>query len=698
MKNNIKRNKLIYIIVFILLNILNTYLITANRVFKGINPYPVNFFMIVNSFIGDLGFIILFLAFAILVFKTDYGRSKYLMIVSIVLSLVFFSTSIYIQYYETFFSFYNLQTFGMPGGGDALGFLLKALPGLIIKAKLVFLLPALVIIILFILFFRRNRKNSDFVRASIVKGTNRIYISVLLFAIGILMMGNSLNSYFFDKTDTWYEDNATTIHGIQAAGFFNYYFYDAYSYFFSEDVFPEEKLNSVLNKLNEEYKTEQQKSPIDDIIYANNSNYNGLFAGKNLILIQVESLNNFVIGLTININGEQVEVTPNLNRILSQSVYFDNYYHAVGIGNTSDAEFTNLIGLTPIAQQFTVFRYNEVQYETLPNLFREKGYFSFSVHGNNGFFYERAKTHPKIYGFDLHYSEEQLNVTEEDLLHTWLNDVEMLKQTVDLMKLHSDQGPIFTFPITISNHTPYNKPIESKDESWFKYKENLFPNGFEVVDNFIQNNEYIGYLEHVSFTDYALGEMFKYLEEQALAEDTIIMLYGDHGCGLDIYNMFYEKPELFSNEINKILLPIADPIEQSLAERGLKQNIPFIIFDPSGNIIYEGGVLEPQTISLVRGTNSTARTISNLFDLNPEYYFGVDALSNAKTFAYNPRNFDIFIDGAIISEQSGDYYVFDDDYLEIYTEKKIQDIIKAFQEYKDFNDKLLKYKVFPLLD
>ncbi|MCK9536164.1 MAG: LTA synthase family protein [Bacilli bacterium] len=690
----LNKYKIIYIAAFIALHILNSFLMTTSLVFPDINPYPRTFFMMINSFFGDFGFIMLFLGLAVLIFKTDYKRGKFIMIVSIVLSILYLGMSVYIYYYKTFFSFYNLETFGTPAGGKAFMFLIRALPGLIIKAKFIFLLPAAIVITLYIFFFYRNRKKEEFFQSSFITGLNRLYIGILMFAIGFLTMGNSLSAYFFDINDTWYEDNATPIYGIQTTGLFNYYIYDAYSYFFTDEVYPEEKKKEIEVEL-EKYKNIERTSPIDGITYGNSA-FAGIFKDKNLVMVQVESLNNFVVGLTIEIDGQPVEVTPNLNRILSNSVYLNNYYHSVGIGNTSDAEFTNLTGLNPIGPNFTILRYNNVQYQTLPKLFRDKGYSSISVHANTGAFYERANIHPNLYGFDVHYSEEKLEMNSDNLIHTWLNDTDMLRQTVDLMKKHSQNGPVFVFPITISNHTPYNKPLESKN-GWFKEKENLFPDDFKLVNSIIRNPQHIGYLEHVSYTDYALGVLFDCLEEKGLADDTIVILYGDHGCGFDVYDMFYENPDIFANPINYINNHAEDPISKRLMERKLLQNIPFIIFDPSGKTIKENGILETQIISLVRGTNCTARTVANLFDLNPKYYFGVDALSDAVTFVYNPRNHDIYVDGMVISGQSEDYYIYDDNYLFYYTEDKIKDIINAFHEYKDFNDKLLKYQIFPPL-
>lgn len=692
-RRKMNKKKIIFVAAFIALHIISGYLITSDLIFPDINPYPRTFFMIINSFFGDFGFIMMFLGLAILIFRTDYKRAKFLMITTIVFCITYVGLSVYVFYYKTFFSFYNLQTFGTGTGGEAMLFLLKALPGLLVKAKYIFLIPAAIMITLYILFFFRNRKVEEVRHASVITGLNRVYIGILTLAIGLLMMGNSLSAYIVDVDETWYEENATPIYGIQSTGLFNYYIYDAYSFLFTDEVYPEEKKREIIERL-KEFENRDRISPIDGKLYGD-SPYGGIFAGKNLVLIQMESVNNFVIGLSIDINGEQVEVTPNLNRILANSVYFNQYYHSVGIGNTSDAEFTALIGINPVGKNLTVSSYFNEGYETLPKLFREKGYSSFSMHANSGAFYERGRTHPGMYGFDIHYSTEILDIQPDQLLHTFLNDADMFRQVVDHMADRVADGPVFAYPITISNHTPYNKPFES-DENWFPEKENLFPKDFKLVSSLISNTQYTGYLEHVAYTDYAIGVLFECLEEKGLTDDTIVILYGDHGCGIDIFEMFSENPELFHNEINDVAIDTDSQLERRLLQRRFLQNIPFIIYDPSGEIIKEDGILPPQIISKVRGTNCTARTIANLFGLDAKYHFGVDALSDAVTFAYSPRNHDIYVDGMIISGQSEDFCIFDDAYADIYDEAKRKEIIEIFHDYKDFNDKLLKYKIFPL--
>ncbi|HOD61155.1 MAG TPA: LTA synthase family protein, partial [Bacilli bacterium] len=367
-----------------------------------------------------------------------------------------------------------------------------------------------------------------------------------------------------------------------------------------------------------------------------------------------------------------------------KSIYCNQFYTTVGIGNTSDAEFTAMTGINPNGNRYTVYEYYDQAYETLPKLFREKGYFSFATHANAGFFYSREENFINTYGFDLflekNYFEESILDYQDKLVHDWVGDVSFLEQTVKEMKLQKeDTGKaIFSYSITVSNHLPY---YLNKEQGFYGQKELLFPHGVEGI-----SENYINYLEHASYNDYAIGKAIEALENEGLADDTVVIIYGDHGCGIDIYEMFYQTPELFINEINPIIEYVEDKNSRDLLEQRFLLNVPFFIYDVS-----ESGKLPPKIISLVRGHESIKRTIANLFGLEAEYYFGVDVLSDAKTSCYNPRNLTILADGIVVSGSSGKR-VFTDYYT--YKDTEIDRIISGTLEYKNINDKILKYKIF----
>jgi phosphoglycerol transferase MdoB-like AlkP superfamily enzyme len=94
---------------------------------------------------------------------------------------------------------------------------------------------------------------------------------------------------------------------------------------------------------------EEDKEQINAFYAWNDENlpdneYAGIIKDKNVILIQMESIEAFVLGQSIN--GQ--EITPNLNRILEKSISFTNIYEQTKSGNSSDCDFMMMTSLLPI--------------------------------------------------------------------------------------------------------------------------------------------------------------------------------------------------------------------------------------------------------------------------------------------------------------------------------------------------------------
>ena len=110
-----------------------------------------------------------------------------------------------------------------------------------------------------------------------------------------------------------------------------------------------------------------------------------MFEGKNLLMIHAESIQQFVFDLSFN----DLEVTPNLNRLAKEGLNFSNFYSQVGVGTSSDTEFTLNTSLMPSTSGTVFVSYWNREYITIPKLLKEKGYYSFSMHGNKGDMWNR---------------------------------------------------------------------------------------------------------------------------------------------------------------------------------------------------------------------------------------------------------------------------------------------------------------------
>ncbi len=239
----------------------------------------------------------------------------------------------------------------------------------------------------------------------------------------------------------------------------------------------------------------------------------GVAEGKNLIVLQLESMQDFVIGMEYN--GQ--EITPNLNKIIeSNSIYCSEIYQQIGSGNTSDAEFAVNNSLYGTLASYTYKLYDQNYYRGLPVLLKEKGYSTAVLHGfENQNFWNRSKAYEAL-GFDTYYGG--LNDNGRDgyfSLMEWmgwgLTDSCFYPQAVKYMA--ELEAPFYSFVISLSNHHPF--------EMLPKYQtiELLPEDEGTIVGN---------YLNSVAYTDYSIGVFIEELKAEGLYDNSIFVIYGDH--------------------------------------------------------------------------------------------------------------------------------------------------------------------------
>lgn len=338
-------------------------------------------------------------------------------------------------------------------------------------------------------------------------------------------------------------------------------------------------------EINEEALLEEIK---ENVPVSSGEKYKGVAKGKNLILIQVESLNDFV--LKRDYNGK--EITPFLNSLLKKdTLYFNHFYSTTGVGNTADAEFSTLNSLYGNTQRECYRKYVDNTFHGLPWLLRQEGYQALAFHGYIKTFWNREEAY-KNQGFERFYSEEDFNITQT--AGFGLTDKEMFAQSVDILK--KVKQPFFSFMITLTNHIPYELDDSLASLS---LKE-------EDEDTLMGN-----YLRTVRYTDEALEELFALLKENDMYEDTMIVIYGDHqGLNLETPSVKLSMSRFLGKEYD---------YDEML-------NVPLIIHVP--------GLGESRTVSTVGGEVDTMPTIANLMDvkLTQPYVFGHDLLNAGEGF------------------------------------------------------------------
>lgn len=236
--------------------------------------------------------------------------------------------------------------------------------------------------------------------------------------------------------------------------------------------------------------------------------YFGKAKGRNVILISLESLQNFVIDYKIN----NVEVMPFLNSLSkdSNTFYFDNFFHQTGQGKTSDAEFMNDTSLFPMSQGAVYVNKAQNVEQALPAILDQAGYNSNVFHGNYKTFWNRNEMYRSM-GYNNFFDAEYYNMTEANTKNYGLKDGPFFDESIPIMKKLPQ--PFFAKMITLSNHFPFGMDEGDTD----------FPVP-ELTDDSVVNQ----YFQSAHYLDNALKQFFDNLKANGLYDNSIIVLYGDH--------------------------------------------------------------------------------------------------------------------------------------------------------------------------
>ncbi|WML35557.1 LTA synthase family protein [Clostridium sp. OS1-26] len=470
---------------------------------------------------------------------------------------------------------------------------------------------------------------------------NRIEISrslklSLFFILMIISSAININSFYALSKEqprllsTMYNK----VYVVKNLGSVNYHYLDFYNSLYASIS----RRTPVSKEKESEIKTFLQTNSQDT------SSLKGIAKGKNLIMIQVEALQGFVINNKI----EGQYITPNLNKWATNSVYFDNFYYQIAAGGTSDAEFMSNNSLYPAASGAAYFLYCSNEFNSMPKNFRDLGYDTAALHGYRETFWNRNIIY-KRFGFNNFYGEKSYDINET--IGLGLSDRSFLSQSID--KIKELNKPYYSFLITLSSHFPYDDVDNYGTFDVGPYEGTLLGN----------------YLKSIHYTDEQLGMFFDKLDAEGILKDSVVVLYGDH----------YAIPKDHASELAKFLN------KDSLSDlQWIKQQkVPMMIHFPDES---NKGVN-----SILGGQMDIYPTICSLFDIPNNNLMGKD-LFNSKEGNV------IFRDGSFID---GKYYYMaqTNTYFDMITEEKIDENedLKNKKENSlnqlEYSDEILKHNL-----
>lgn len=354
----------------------------------------------------------------------------------------------------------------------------------------------IILIILWVVICRVG--NSE--KRSLIKFSATFIVSILgIFISYIALDGLKLAGWdrlMFDKG--W-----TTLMSIRAPGPIGYHGYEAVT-----------TLKKVLHRPKEE-----EMKEIDEWLLNNDENlpdneYKGIYKGKNVIFLQIESLENFVIKQKTN--GK--EITPNLNRLIKEGLYFNNIYEQNNAGNSIDCDYIVHSSVFPLGDKITALNYGEVAYpNSLQRVLNNEGYKTISTHQLDNGEFNWAELHGNGFGATELWGEDDF--IYDDYVGYGLSDESFYNQLVD--KIDTVEEPFYIHAATLSSHGPFDIADE--------YRELDLPE--EIDESYLG-----GYFESVRYADEQIGTLIDKLDEKGLLDDTMLVIYGDHGGVHKYYN------------------------------------------------------------------------------------------------------------------------------------------------------------------
>ena len=240
-----------------------------------------------------------------------------------------------------------------------------------------------------------------------------------------------------------------------------------------------------------------------------NPEYQGVAKGKNVLVIHLESFQQFLIGY----KWKGKEVTPNLNKIYhaKDSISFDNFFNQVGQGKTSDAEMmlqNSLFGLQSGSAMSSYGTSNT--FESAPAILHQKADYTTAVmHGGEGSFWNRNNAY-KSFGFQYFLPLNYFKNKPGYYIGYGLKDKIFFDQSIKYIERLPQ--PFYLKMITVTNHYPYD--LDKKNQTISKTD-----TGDETVDGYVQTAHYL---------DQAIGSLMKWMKKTGLDKNTLIMFYGDH--------------------------------------------------------------------------------------------------------------------------------------------------------------------------
>jgi arylsulfatase A-like enzyme len=232
---------------------------------------------------------------------------------------------------------------------------------------------------------------------------------------------------------------------------------------------------------------------------------------RNVILLVLETTGTRYLG----IYGSKYPTTPSLQAEAKNLLVFDNFYCHVGLTANSMAAIELSVYPYMTWREYTV-EYPRLPGKTLAQLFKATGHRTAFVH-NGDLDYVNQRGFLTDRGFDDLWDVKDLGAGEQ--LTSWGAEDRALVDGL-LRWIDEDRSkPFFVTGWTIQTHHPYDPSPDQPFIDFFAKEKGLPPDDYDLGR----------YLNTLHELDRQLGRLFAGLRERKLADDTVVVITGDHG-------------------------------------------------------------------------------------------------------------------------------------------------------------------------
>jgi arylsulfatase A-like enzyme len=236
---------------------------------------------------------------------------------------------------------------------------------------------------------------------------------------------------------------------------------------------------------------------------------------------------------------------PHLAALRNQSIIFDNVY-----SNATQTVASNLTLFSSLYNDTnkwnTAEAYPKVQFPCAASWIREHGYRTYFLGtGGTGVWKVPDESVRFLRNFDLARTGDRYWSSQSrpwPLTNDDYSDDDVFREA-QLCIDEAGRDPFFLMLWNYGTHSPYDDAANNEP-----FSQDNFPRGVFRDDD--TTEEYLSYLRSLHNADRRIGTLYRHLQERGLAEDTLVIVTGDHGEAWGQHGHYFHGFGLNQEDVN----------------------------------------------------------------------------------------------------------------------------------------------------